>query len=89
MHKVTIMSKPGCHRCEQITEAIRKLIRFPVMIEVVDVVRDQELLEQYGKDVPVVLIDGIERFRQTVDPQKFLKFFADEPGAQIVGYTSS
>ena len=88
MHKVTIMAKPGCHRCEQITEAIRRVIRVPVVIEVVDVTKDQELLEKYRNDVPVVLIDGVERFRQIIDPQKLLQFFSDEPGQRTIGYTS-
>jgi len=83
MHKVTIMAKPGCQRCEQIAEAIRKTIRVPVIIEIVDITQDQDLLEKYREDVPVVLIDGVERFRKTVDLQQMMQF---QPG--ILGYTS-
>jgi glutaredoxin len=82
------MSKPDCPRCAQIAEAVRKVIRVPVLIEVIDITKDQDLLEQYRNDIPVILIDGIERFRQTIDPQKLLQFLSDEPGQRTLGYTS-
>ena len=88
MHKVTIMSKPGCQRCEQVAESVRKVIRVPVIIEVVDITKDQDLLEKYRNDIPVVLIDGVERFRHTIDAQELLQFLSDEPGQRILGYTS-
>ncbi|MCL2646196.1 MAG: glutaredoxin family protein [Phycisphaerales bacterium] len=88
MHKITIMAMPGCQRCAQVAEAIRKVVRVPLIMEMVDITKDQDLLEKYRNDAPVILIDGVERFRQTIDAQKLLQFFADEPGERIIGYTS-
>ena len=91
MHKVTIMVRPGCEQCERVAEAIRKVVRVPLIMEMVDITKDQELLEKYRDDKgggPVVLIDGVERFRGTVDAQELLRYFADELGEKIIGYTS-
>jgi glutaredoxin len=85
MHNVTIMSKPGCHLCEQAAEVIRKVIRVPAIIDMVDITKNQELLAKYKNDIPVILVDGVERFRHRVDPDKLAALFMDEPGESILG----
>lgn len=91
MHKITIMSKPGCHLCEVALQTVDKVLgqRFAVIIEEVDITQDLDLLEKYRNDIPVVLIDGVERFRHTVDPDTLAKLFYDEPGEKLLGISSS
>ena len=85
MHRITIMSKPGCHLCHQAAEVVRKVVRVPAMIEIVDITKDQDLLEKYKNDIPVILVDGVERFRHSIDPDKLASFFMDEPGENLLG----
>lgn len=87
MHRITIMSKPGCHLCEAAVRVAQQVVgaHIPVLIEEVDITQDAELLEKYREDIPVVLVDGVERFRHTVDPEKLAKLFYDELGQQIIG----
>ena len=87
MHKITVMSKPGCHLCEVALEVIQKVVgqHVPALIEEVDITQDSELLEKYGEKIPVVLVDGKERFVYTVDPEKLAKLFFDDPGERLLG----
>ncbi|HVS71628.1 MAG TPA: glutaredoxin family protein [Chthoniobacteraceae bacterium] len=87
MHRITIMSKPGCHLCEAALEVAQRVVgaRTAVLIEEVDITQDLELLEKYGEAIPVVLVDGVERFRGTIDPDAFARLFYDEPGMGLTG----
>jgi glutaredoxin len=88
MHKIQVMTKPGCRLCDEALVIIQKVVgtHIPVLIEQTDITQDQDLLEQYHDQVPVVLIDGIERFRHTVDPDKLARIFYDELGQRILGF---
>jgi glutaredoxin len=87
MHKITIMSKPGCHLCEAALRTVQGVVgaHIACLIEEIDITQDQELLEKYRNDLPVILVDGTERFRHTVDPDKLAKLFYDEPGTNLLG----
>jgi glutaredoxin len=62
-------SRPGCGLCDE----ARRLIlgereRTPFRYEEVDISGDDALELEYGIRIPVVLIDGQERFEVRVDP---------------------
>lgn len=70
---VTILGKPGCCLCDEaidVLEEARKLIAFD--IEKRDISADAELLDQYGFDIPVILIDGHEAFRHRVERDRLI-----------------
>ena len=87
MHKITVMSKPGCHLCEDALTVVQNVVgrHVAVLIEEVDITQDQDLLEKYRDDIPVILVDGVERFRHSVDPDKLAALFYDEPGQKMLG----
>ena len=87
MHRITIMSKPGCHLCEVAVRVVQKVVGAHIvcLIEEVDITQDQDLLERYRDDIPVILVDGVERFRHSVDPDKLAALFYDEPGQKMLG----
>jgi hypothetical protein len=87
MHKITVMSKPGCSLCEGVLEGVQRVVgaRTAVLIEEVDVTQELGLLEKYGERVPVVLVDGVERFEGEVDPDALARLFYDEPGMGLAG----
>jgi glutaredoxin len=61
---VTLYTRQGCHLCD---EAAAVLSRHGLQAEKVDIDSDPELVAQYTNCVPVVVIDGKERFRGRVD----------------------
>lgn len=64
--EVVVFSRDGCHLCD---DAIALLVRYglaPCMIDI-DVDCPPEVRSHYTDCVPVVVIDGVERFRGRVD----------------------
>jgi hypothetical protein len=65
---VTLYTRPTCQRTISARETLeRARRRFPLLVREVDVSADIALELAYGKDTPVVLIEGAERFRRQVD----------------------
>jgi glutaredoxin len=66
---LTLYSKPGCHLCDEMKTVIRRVLqsRADVSLEEVDISNDAALLERYGMEIPVLLIDGTKaaKFRIT------------------------
>jgi glutaredoxin len=65
MPEITIYSRQGCHLCD---DAAALLSQFGLEFDVIDVDADDQLKARYDRCVPVVVIDGKERFRGRVDP---------------------
>jgi glutaredoxin len=62
--QVVLYSRQGCHLCDDAAALLR---RHGLDFEVVDVDTDPVLRARYNECVPVVNIDGKERFRGRVD----------------------
>ncbi|GAB3676072.1 glutaredoxin family protein [Saccharopolyspora tripterygii] len=61
MHEVTVMSREGCHACDDAIADVRRICdELGVPWSVSDVDADSELRAEYGDQVPVILIDGVE-----------------------------
>ena len=59
MRQLTLYSKPGCHLCDEMKHVIDAVsARVPLALEVVDISTDAELMQRYGLEIPVLLIDG-------------------------------
>ncbi|HEX6046741.1 MAG TPA: glutaredoxin family protein [Pyrinomonadaceae bacterium] len=70
--RVIIFSRPGCHLCDEAKAAIQSAgcgDRFT--LEEVNIESDDELLNKYRYDIPVIMIDGVEAFIHRVDPREF------------------
>jgi len=61
---VVLYTRAGCHLCD---DAAALLARHGLEFDSVDIDRDAELRERYNECVPVVVIDGRERFRGRID----------------------
>ena len=64
MRDIVVYTRAGCHLCD---EAIALLARFGLPFESVDIDSNRQLRAQYDQCVPVVVIDGKERFRGRID----------------------
>ncbi|MGI0078758.1 MAG: glutaredoxin family protein [Nitrososphaerales archaeon] len=59
MHKITVISKHGCHLCEkaiQILESLRTRASFE--LEILYIEDDESLHDSYWLKIPVVRLDG-------------------------------
>jgi glutaredoxin len=73
--RVVVYTRAGCHLCE---DARRLLLRHGLAPELVDIDRVPELRQRYTACVPVVVIDGKERFRGQIN-EMLLKRILAEP----------
>jgi glutaredoxin len=74
---VVLYSRSGCHLCDEaraVLEAERARTAFE-LVEI-DIETDDELVKEYGIRIPVVAIDGVERFEIAVDPGELARLVA-------------
>jgi glutaredoxin len=73
-HRVVLYARSGCHLCDVARESLLSLReRAGFEFEEVDIERDETLELEYGIRIPVVEIDGEERFEITVDPAELAR----------------
>ena len=63
-HETILYTRQGCHLCDDAREI---LARHGLSPRAVDIDADPELIEKYTECVPVVVIDGRERFRGRIN----------------------
>ena len=73
MSETVIYTRQGCHLCQQADDLLR---RHGLSPRLVDVDADPELRKKYDTCVPVVVIDGKERFRGRVDERLLRRLLA-------------
>jgi glutaredoxin len=74
MKKVTVYSRSGCHLCEIAIDRIKSImdeLKFELDIKLID--NDIKLQEEYGEQVPVILIEGKVHDYWRVDLERFTK----------------
>ncbi len=75
MPNVVLYTRAGCHLCD---EALVVLERFGLSSRLVDIDADPQLRERYNECVPVVEIDGKERFRGRVNEVLLARLLASK-----------
>lgn len=65
MPDVRLYTRAGCHLCDEAAQVLRQ---HGLQFEPFDIDADPQLQARYTACVPVVVIDGKERFRGRVDP---------------------
>jgi Glutaredoxin-like domain (DUF836) len=57
--RVTLYAKPGCHLCDDARAVIERVCAdLGESYEEISILGDPELLERYGEEIPVTLVDG-------------------------------
>ncbi len=68
---LTLYSRAWCHLCEEMRAALVPLAaEFGASIEVIDVDADPALVARYDELVPVLVLDGVELARYTLDQER-------------------
>jgi Glutaredoxin-like domain (DUF836) len=69
---VTLYSRPSCGLCDEARAVVlAERERIPFDLDEVNVESSDALELRYGVRIPVVLVDGRERFEISVDPAEF------------------
>jgi glutaredoxin len=83
---VVLYSRPGCGLCDHARDVLEaQRTRTPFVMEEIDISGDDALELEYGIRIPVVLVDGVERFEIRVDPAELaaLAASADRRGPAV------
>jgi len=76
-HRVTLVTRAGCHLCEQAEAVLRRLrAELGFAYDEVDVDGDAGLRDEYSDRVPVILIDGKEHGYWRVEEARFRRAVA-------------
>lgn len=68
---ITLLSRPGCHLCDDAREVIvRVAADLGEPWEERDITQSAEDLREYGDQIPVTLIDGVQHDFWRVDEQR-------------------
>ncbi|WIB62710.1 MULTISPECIES: glutaredoxin family protein [unclassified Curtobacterium] len=78
MPTVTLLTKPGCHLCDDARPIVRSVLDAhpDVVFEERDILRDDALREEYAEDIPVVIVDGRVHSTWRVDAERFERALA-------------
>ena len=65
---ITLYTRVGCHLCDDAKQVLDRVqARVPFQLQVVDIDTDPALVEKYGWEIPVVLVDGQKVAKLRVD----------------------
>ena len=84
MRRVTVYRADGCHLCEAALEVVERVrAEVPFALELVDVAGDPALEAMHRERLPVVAVDGEERFTWFVDPDALREELLRRPPADV------
>jgi glutaredoxin len=76
MH-VLLYSRPACGLCDRAREVLEiQRARTPFVLQEVDISGNDDLEREFGQRIPVVVVDGRERFEVEVDPAELAALVA-------------
>jgi glutaredoxin len=82
MRTVTLYSKPECCLCDDALEVIERVrAEHPFELLKIDIDADKRLSELHGERIPVVLVDGEEKFVYRVEEESLMRMVAQPAGA--------
>lgn len=72
--RVELYTRVGCHLCDVAKEALERVrTEEPFELTTIDVDTDPNLVEKYGMEVPVVVVEGRKAAKFRVDEGALLK----------------
>lgn len=72
--RVRLLTKAGCHLCAVARQTVETVAaRHDVAWDEVSIDGDADLVRRYGEEVPVLLVDGIQRDFWVIDAARLEK----------------
>jgi len=69
--ELELMTRPGCHLCEEMKEALSQAARgLEIRLREIDISQDSELESRYGDDIPVLFVNGSKAFKHRATVQE-------------------
>jgi len=72
--RLTIYSKPGCHLCDDMKSLVHRIVaehsNEPIAVDEIDISSDADLLDRYGLEIPVLLINGKKTAKYRVSEEE-------------------
>jgi glutaredoxin len=69
--RITLIGRPGCHLCDDAREIIERVAADSgTEWEELSVLDDEDLLDRYAEQIPVVLVDGEQHTFWKVDESR-------------------
>jgi glutaredoxin len=69
--RVTLYAKPGCHLCDDARTVIERVCAdLGEEYDEISILDDPVLMERYGEEIPVTLVDGRQHDFWRVDEQR-------------------
>ena len=69
--RVVLYSKPGCHLCDDAREVVSMVCaELGESFDEVDITTSEELMELYGEQIPVTVVDDRQHDFWRVDPDR-------------------
>lgn len=73
--RLTIYSKPGCHLCDEMKSTVHRVLSTrsaapAISVDEIDISSDPALIDRYGLEIPVLLIDGRKAAKYRVSEQE-------------------
>jgi glutaredoxin len=83
--RLTIYSKPGCRLCDEMKSLVHRVIAQPsnddaIELEEIDISSDNTLLDRYGLEIPVLLIDGKKVAKYRVSEAELIQMLEARKG---------
>jgi len=70
MRTVTLYGRPGCHLCDDARTVLERVrTTHPFRFEEIDIEADDALFKRFLERIPVIAVDGEERFELFVEDE--------------------
>ena len=83
--RLTIYSKPGCHLCDEMKSLVHRVMsrqsKDPaITVDEIDISSDPVLLDRYGLEIPVLMIDGKKVAKYRVSEEELTRMISGRRG---------
>lgn len=70
-HELVLLTKPDCHLCEAARETVSAVAEdLGLDWQEKSILEDPELERRFAEEIPVVMIDGVQRDFWRIDPER-------------------
>lgn len=75
--KLELYTKPGCHLCEAARATMDEVTaEFGLAWVDVDISVDVDLMDRFAEEIPVLMVDGVQRDFWHIDPERLRRILA-------------
>ena len=81
--RLIIYSKPGCHLCDEMKALVHRTIadHSDISLDEIDISTDPALIDRYGLEIPVLMIDGRKAAKYRVTEEELRRIIRGREGS--------